>query len=138
MNKTLNALMIKLKWQLTEVQQQLAVKLKEINEVDAQLHAIVQRMLKASSTPSVILPEKEIASLHFIMAQQQQHDEHRSNKVALMSEQEKLQTKKIRLDTELRMLEKYQERQLKIRIQQDVSREQYQTDEWIVQRGIKA
>lgn len=134
MNKTLSALMTKLQWQLNELNQQLLVIEQELKHLEQQVQENQQTILNASKTPAYILPEREIAGLHFIMAQQQQQDELKASRTDFLTQQSTFTAKKIRLEMELKMLEKHQENQLKAAYQQALLTEQNNTDEWVLQR----
>ncbi len=138
MNKALCALMTKLKWQLNEVQQQMLTLEIQLKQIEERLQENQHNIFNASLPSSFILPEREIAGLHYIMNQQQQQDELKVCKAELLAEQDKLKIRKIRLDTELKMLEKYQDNQLKASQQQALVIQQNTTDEWIVQRRSPA
>lgn len=138
MNKTLTALMTKIQWQLAGIQQQLQSLEQQISTLDSQLNAAEQKIAGASRTPQVIIPEREIAGLHFIMGQQQIQDDLKANKSELLAQQTTLNSKKLRLDTELNMLEKHQNNQLEQQRKQALLTEQNNMDEWIVQRRTSA
>ena len=80
------------------------------------------------------MPEREISRLHFMIRQQQQQDELNTNKTALLSQQLTLNSRQLRLNTELKMLEKHQENQLKNTQQQRIVKQQNDSDEWVLQR----
>lgn len=134
MNKTLTALMTKIQWQLTGIQQQMQQVNQQITDLDSQLDETQLRITSASVAPRVIVPEREIAGMHFIMGQQQIQDELSASKSELLAQQAQLTTKKLRLETELKMLEKHQNNQLEQQRKQALLTEQNNMDEWIVQR----
>lgn len=134
MNKGLTALMTKLTWQCNGIDQELQTLSRQLAAIEQQIQEITARVAKASVSPSVIIPEREIAGLHFIMAQQQQLDQLHSNRTELLSQQDSLLKKKIRLNTELKMLEKYLENQQKDLDKKELTQRQHQADEWVLQR----
>ena len=75
MNKTLRALMTKLQWQLGELSQQLLPIEQQLAALEHQLFEHQQKITKAYAIPAFILPEREIARLHFMICQQQRQDE---------------------------------------------------------------
>lgn len=135
MNKTLSALMTKLQWQLNELTQQLLAIDQDMTLVDEKRQLNLNKLFEASATPKFILPEREIAGLHFIMAQQQQLDDLNNQLTTLQSLHNTLSSKKIRLSTELKMLEKHQANQLKIKAHTAQITEQKKADEWVLHRG---
>ena len=134
MNKTLHALMTKLQWQLSSLHQQLLTLEQQIATLDKQLNEHQQKMLNACAIPAFILPEREIARLHFMLHQQQLQDGLTTHKNALLSQFATLNSRHTRLNTELRMLEKHQENQLKNQQQKLVLKQQLLIDEWVLQR----
>lgn len=138
MNKTLTALMTKIQWQLSNIQQQLQNVNQQILDLDSQLDETQQRITSASVAPRMIVPEREIAGMHFIMGQQQIQDDLNANKSELLAQQAQLNTKQLRLETELKMLEKHQNNQLELQRKQALLTEQNNMDEWIVQRRTSA
>jgi chromosome segregation ATPase len=134
MNKTLHALMTKLQWQLTALEQQLQTLEKQLDAVELQCQENQQKITNACAIPAFILPEREIARLNFMICQSQHQDELTTKKTDLLSQKRTLTEKKIRLNTELKMLEKHQENKLKILLQQTALAEQKKADEWVLQQ----
>jgi chromosome segregation ATPase len=134
MNKTLIALMNKLSWQVNEVSQVLQT----INDEQGSLqktHAELQEQLqKACATTVIINPEQEIARLHFIMHKQQEQDHLTLRMKELEAQQAQLKKRKIRLDIELKMLDRYQEKQQEKALENEILLQQNANDEWILQR----
>lgn len=133
MNKTLDALMTKLNWQLSELGQNLLSIEQQLATLEQQCAEIQQNLVKACAISAFIIPEREIARLHYQMHQQIQHDELNNRKSALLAQQATLNAQKIRLNTELKMLEKYQENQLKNTQRQMMLMQQNFSDEWVLQ-----
>lgn len=134
MNKTLNALMTKLTWQL----QELDLQMQEINQQQTalalQLTEKEEQIAKACDTSALIFPEKEIARLNFIIQCQQQMDQVKSQKKELNDYLAQLQVRQLRLKTELKMLEKYQTQKQSERKKQDQQQQQSASDEWAILR----
>lgn len=134
MNKTLIALMNKLSWQLSDVSQFLHT----INEEQAtlkQAYAELQEQIeKACATPAIIQPEQEIARLNFIMHKQQEYEHLNLKMKELEAQQAQLKERKIRLHSELKMLERYQDKQQEKTLRNDILMQQNANDEWVLQR----
>ena len=134
MNKTLQALMKKLHWQLSELRLQLQAVDQQLAQINQQRDDNQQKIVKACAIPAFIMPEREISRLHFMIRQQQQQVELNTNKTALLSQQLTLNSRQLRINTELKMLEKHQENQLKNTQQQRIVKQQNDSDEWVLQR----
>lgn len=134
MNKTLQALMTKLQWQLRALDEQLQTLEQQLEALELQCQENQQKITNACAIPAFILPEREIARLNFMICQSQHQDELNTRKTELLSQKAMLTTKKIRLNTELKMLEKHQENKLKSKQQQTALAEQNKADEWVLQR----
>ncbi|ARG96959.1 hypothetical protein [Legionella micdadei] len=134
MNKTLLALMNKLSWQLNEVKQLSQAVDEEQRTIEKTLDDLHQQIHKAYATPAIINPEQEIARLNFIIQQQQKYDNLSIKNKELNTKLSQLYDRKVRLQIELKMLEKYQEKQRVISIKNDISLQQNANDEWILQR----
>lgn len=73
-----------------------------------------------------------------MLNQQQQQDDCTVQKKTLISQQELLKARHIRLKTELKMIEKHQNAQLKEKQQQDLRSQQSTSDEWFIQHREQA
>ena len=137
MNKTLIALMTKLNWQHHD----LLMQLQEIAHHTKLLRDEIQELeysIQQSGTSSLqINPDIEINRLNFFTQQHLKKEELRLLLQDKQSSEQTLTDKLQRIKTELRMLEKYQEReQLSLKNQQ-IKQQQNNLDEWVVQkRGI--
>lgn len=134
MNKTLSALMTKLKWQLADMDKQLQLINKQLDELEQRLNENQQKIDKACEIPAFILPEKEIARLNFMIGESQRQEELNTGKTELLSQKNNLTSRKIRLNTELKMLERHQANQLVAKRFQAILIEQKNTDEWVLQQ----
>lgn len=134
MNKTLCALMTKLQWQLTELDQQLQILEQQRDVMKEQLRENQNSITRASAIPACILPEKEIARLHFMIGESQKQDELITIQAELLSQKNQVISRQIRLNTELKMLEKHQNNQLVQKQRQAVLLEQNNSDEWVLQQ----
>lgn len=134
MNKTLSALMTKLEWQLTELEQQLQTLEQQLDVLKEQLDENQNNITRASAVPAFILPEKEIARLNFMIGESQKQDKLNTVQAELLAQKNHVTSRKIRLNTELKMLEKHQNNQLANKQLQAVLIEQNNTDEWVLQQ----
>ena len=130
MSKTLDALSTKLTWQLNELSQPMSVIEQQLVVLEQQVQTSQQHIINASEIPTTILPEQEMARLQFILHEQQQQDTFNTRKTALSSELTTLQAKHLRLKTELKRLEQYQDNQRQDLQQQALLTQYKQADEW--------
>lgn len=134
MNKSLNALMTKLNWQLNELNLHLHEAQNQIKQLTQQIQAIDEHIDKARMNSLVINPELEISRLNFVTQQQEQKDDLFT---ALKNHQEvekKLNDKIQRLKIELKMLEKYMEREAASQKEQQEKTQANAMDEWVIQK----
>jgi len=134
MNKTLTALASKLSWQLTDLNQAADQLAGQLQSVLDKLATLQQHIEKASQLPAHIQPEQEILRLNFLVRCQADQANLMLQKRELLAQKAQLKTKQLRINTELIMLEKYQEKQQKHGQQKTLLAEQKEADEWIVQR----
>ncbi|KTD25834.1 hypothetical protein [Legionella maceachernii] len=134
MNKTLVALMNKLSWQLNEVEQLSQAINEEQKSMQQSLHHLQQQIHQACATSALIIPEQEIARLNFIIQKQQRLEELSIENKAIETRLSQLNERKIRLQTELKMLEKYQGKLRKESLKKEIISQQNANDEWILQR----
>jgi|GEM_PF-3042523 len=134
MNKTLTALMTKLTWQLSELDQQIQTIENELGNLEQQLQENKTLIANASITPSIILPEQEIGRLNYMMRQQQLQDDINQTINELSSQKNALSERKIRVNMELKMLTKHQQNQHDERKHQLDIQQQNAADEWVTQR----
>ncbi len=130
MSKTLDALSTKLTWQLNELTQSMSVIEQQLAVLEQEYQTSQQRIINASEIPTTILPEQEMARLQFILHEQEQQDTFNTRKTALNLELTTLQAKQLRLKTELKRLEQYQENQRHHSQQQTLLAQYKQADEW--------
>lgn len=134
MNKTLQALMTKLQWQLTDLDNQLQALDQQLDHLEQLLNDNQQKIDKACEIPAFIVPEKEIARLNFIIGESQKQDSLSQSKTELLSQKSRLTTRKIRLNIELKMLEKHQSNQQTNERLKEIVTEQKNADEWALQQ----
>lgn len=134
MNKTLKALSTKLKWQLNDLCLQLQTVEQQLAKITKQSLDNRKRIDNACHIPAIIVPEQEIARLHFIISQQQSLDDLKIEQQHLKSKKESLQLRQKRLNIELKMLEKYQLTQRESKHTAALKTQQNDSDEWILQR----
>lgn len=134
MSKLLHSLTTKLAWQLNELSHNLHLIEEDILFLKQQLDNSRQKISSTCTIPAFILPEQEMARVHFVRQQLQQQDELKTKKAALLAEKNTLTSQLTRLKTELKMLEKYQEAKHKIQQQHILLTQQNNSDEWVLQR----
>ncbi|KTD45376.1 hypothetical protein Lqui_2847 [Legionella quinlivanii] len=110
MNQALTSLMNRLKRQLEELNtEQLALR-EKIKALDKAALLIKSRLIDSLKVPACILPELEISRLHFIICEQQKHDDLQNQKMDYEKLLFSYQENHLRLSTELKLLGKYQDR----------------------------
>ena len=130
MSQTLRALSSKLKIQLSELYLNVqSIELK-LADLENQYHESLQNISSASVIPEHLQPEQEMARLHFILCEQQNLDNLNATKTTLLTELNLLKEKHLRLNTELKRIEKYQENQRIIKKQHNELDQQKDRDEW--------
>jgi len=135
MNKTLRALMTKIQWQRNELFQQQQALETQGQQIEELLSASQTRTEQACAQPARLLPEQEMARLNFMMNEQQEQARLYSQQQEIQAGQHSLTEKIRRLDTELNMLERYQEKQKEQARHSRVLAEQQRADEWTLLRG---
>lgn len=138
MSKTLHALMTKLQWQINEILQHVQSLNQSLEQLEKEMQVIQQAIDKAYVIPSVIRPEQEIARLHFIIGQEQQQEKLKGEKNHLISQKNNLENRKNRLNIELKMLERHQEKQSQKKHRDLLTSQQNFSDEWVLQQRTKA
>ena len=78
-----------------------------------------------------------MARLQFMLKQQQKQDVINEEKKRLLSQQETLTSRKIRLNRALKMLEKYQANQLKADQHRMIVTQQNASDDWAMREQLK-
>lgn len=132
MNKIHKALTLKLQWKLQALHQQIHHLNDEIFAIEKSLKNL-ELPLEASCKPTRILPEQETARFYFHLREHQKKLSLNAHKSALQAEKLELESKETRLKTELKMIEKQAEAQLKLKRLQQIIIEQNVSDEWIIQ-----
>lgn len=135
MSKTLDALSTQLTWQLSELNQNISIIEQQLADLNQQYESGQQRIMNANDMPATILPEQEMARLQFILHQQQLLDKLNHTRETLRAELNVLQARQLRLKTELKRLELYQEQQRLHQKQQAVLTQYKQADEWSLLHG---
>jgi flagellar biosynthesis chaperone FliJ len=134
MNKSLNALMTKLNWQLNELNAQLLTEQNGINALQVKITEIEEVIQRSGFNSLMINPELEINRLNFITQQHERRDTLHSQQKNHQEIAAKLQEKIQRINTELKMLEKYLEREQKAQTEQQKKTEDNALDEWVIQQ----
>lgn len=133
MKKTLCALIKKVQWQLNDLNQEQGLIEQEIALLAKKITDNQQKIDEASNISAFILPEQEIARLNFILRQQQDQEVIKANKMALISQQTSLASRKKRLVIELTLLEKHQHNQSILQKKESNRIQQNNADEWALQ-----
>lgn len=137
MNRTLTALMIKLSEQLNNTQDQLDKIKEQIQSLQQELQITQEKVQAACTLSGSIQPEQEIARLNFIIQNQQQIDVLVLQKKTLEAHYLQNQERQVRLNSELKMLQHYQEKQQKSTEQKIALSQQQAIDEWVLQKRSK-
>lgn len=134
MSQPLQAMLVKLSWQLNELNLHLHEVQKKIQTVEQQIGEIDQHMNQTGLKSLLINPEFEINRLNFITQQQEKKIE----MVAVLKDhhevEAKLNDKILRVKTELKMLEKYLDREALSQKEQQKKAQDNAMDEWVIQR----
>ncbi|MFJ1268016.1 hypothetical protein ACD661_05565 [Legionella lytica] len=135
MNKSLSALMTKLNWQLNALNLQLHEIQDQLQQVRQEMEALDEQIQQAGVTSLIINPDFEINRLNFITQQQEQKEELNMTLKQHQDTEHAVQEKMQRIKTELRMLEKYLEREQAELQEQQKKAENNALDEWVIQRS---
>lgn len=138
MHKTLDALSKKIAWQVQDLEQQYGIIDRQLQMIDQQVQNLMKTMREANKLPTHIVPEQEIARLHFVLHQQQHHTSLQDQQQRLTREQQTLKSDLTCLKTTLKMLEKYQRNKENSTLKQHLRHVQDQADEWAMQQGEHA
>lgn len=134
MNNTLSALMTKLTWQQDELILHLQTSENKSQELLLQIQKIEQELHDNTFGSLIINPELEINRLNFITQKHKTKDE----LACILQDQQllqiKLKDKLQRVKTELKMLEKYLEKQAVAEKIQYLQSQQNAMDEWVLQK----
>ncbi len=134
MNKILNALKAKLNSQLSALSLSRQKIDEELLSLQEKKRLKEEQIRKASATPAIIIPEQEIARLNFIVRSHQDYEHLAIEVKEKESHLDTLKERYLRLNIELKMLEKHFENQLKKETEKALSLEQKNLDEWILLR----
>lgn len=134
MSTALNALMTKLNWQLNDLNEHLALAHAESLRMEQQITELEQQINQSCFSPVIINPEFEINRLNFITQEQ--------TKLALLTShlkenqdlETKLNAKIMRVKTELKMLEKYLQRETLFQHSEQQKIQSNALDEWVIQK----
>lgn len=134
MNSSLSALHLKLTVQQTELLNELVLCEQQSFKMQHDLLAIEKNQQQSASNSLIINPEIEISRLNFLT--QEQEKKH-ALELLLKQQQQRdgqLRTKLQRIKTELKMLERYMEKSLQLKQEQQNNKQQQSMDEWAIQR----
>lgn len=134
MNQSLQALMTKLNWQLNELNLQMQEVQAQLQSVNQHIQEIDDKVSKASLNSLTINPELEINRLNFVTQLHEQKDQWLSESRSHLEAENKLKEKIQRVKTELKMLEKYLEKEKTSQQEQQKKSEDNAMDEWVIQK----
>lgn len=134
MNQPLNALMSKLNWQLNELNLHLHESQTQSQSLTAQIQAIDGLINQARPKSLVINPELEMNRLNFMTQEANKKDELSAELKNHQDVESKLKEKIQRVKTELKMLEKYLEREESSHHEQQKKAHDNALDEWVIQK----
>ena len=134
MSHPLQAMMVKLNWQLNELNLHLHEAQRQIQAVEQQIEEIDQHMNQTGLKSLLINPEFEINRLNFITQQQEMKIELITVLKDHHDVEAKLNDKILRVKTELKMLEKYLDREALSQKEQQKKVQDNAMDEWVIQR----
>lgn len=135
MSQSLIALMTKLGWQNDELHAHLQNAEHDTQKLIRQITELDSQMNQSSSSSLTINPELEINRLNFITQQKEFKDNLLREYKDLQTLIDKLRDKIQRVKTELKMLEKYMEREKLAQKNQQQNIEETSLDEWGSQQG---
>lgn len=134
MNQSITALMTKLNWQRNELSTHLQSAENESEKIKLQLEDLEQKLNQSCVTPILINPEFEINRLNFIAQLNEQKEKLelllKSNQALEIKLMDKLQ----RIKMELKMLERYLQREQHHQQEQQKKIQEHTLDEWVIQK----
>ncbi len=136
MNQPLNALMRKLNWQLNELNLHLHESQTQSQSLTEQIQAIDDHINQARPKPLVINPDLEMSRLNFMTQEANKKDELSAELKNHQDVESKLKEKIQRVKTELKMLEKYLEREESSHNEQQKKAHDNALDEWVIQKRV--
>ena len=134
MNPSLVALMTKLNWQKNALTLELQKAEQDSQNLYEQINNLDRTVHQAYNSSMGIIPELEINRLNFITQQQERKGKFNSlfkNNQAL---EQKLRDKLLRINTELKMLEKYTNKETDQLKKEQHKIAEYQLEEWVLQK----
>lgn len=134
MNQSLTALHTKLTWQINELSLHLHATEKESVTVKHQIEELEQQINQICISPLIINPELEINKLNFLTRQQEKKDELTMILKNHQAVETKLKDKLQRVNTELKILERYIERERLDHQRQQKKIQENALDEWAIQK----
>lgn len=134
MNKSLKALMSKLNWQLNELNLHLHAAQSQVHALSAQIQTIEQQLNQARPKSLLINPELEMSRLNFVTQEANKKEELSAELKNHQDRENNLKERIQRVKTELKMLEKYLEREASSDHEQQKKAQDNALDEWVIQR----
>ncbi|HBI22113.1 MAG TPA: hypothetical protein DDY37_05965 [Legionella sp.] len=134
MSRIVKALLTQREWQKCELTQQLFICEQQRLDLELTIQENQQNITNSCTMPALIRPELEMARMHYWISQEQTRAALVADKEDLDVRQAALKTRKIELNTALKMLAKHQGRQLEKKRIAMMLTQQNNSDEWIAQR----
>lgn len=133
----MRALLTTLIWQRNQLNQQLLDLECYLDQLEQSIQTFQHTIASSQRTTRLILPEQEIARVHFIAKQQQLKNDCMTKKKVIQSNQAAVSAQLIDVNTQLKRLEKHQTRKQNLKQYQELTTQQKNSDEWAIQRGAK-
>lgn len=137
MNNTLAALGTQYRWKINALYQAMQSIDTQCAELENNLCQSQAKLQLTQPKPQTILPEQEIARMHWVTNEQQQQAALTRSKQALIEQQTTLEAEHLQLNIALKRLEKYQDKQAITAQQQAAFYHQKSADEWALRRPIR-
>jgi hypothetical protein len=131
MNKTAKALSSKLTMQLNELQLKIERIAQQLQALPAECKNTLRNINSASVLPNYILPEQEIARLRYILTEQKILERLEGQINLLETEKALFESEQLRIKTEIKRLESYQEKQHHLMQLQAVTKTEKMIDSWV-------
>lgn len=131
----IKALFTRLSWQLEALQQQITTIQTQLAKYQEHIKTLEKNLENTGTRDTHIHPEKEMSRLSFTLKIQGECDQIMGQYREESMELARLLDKQIRLNTELRLLEKFQKTELEKTRLDTMEQENNSLDEWALQSG---
>lgn len=133
MSAPLKALQESLEWQVQELTLQCQEVEKQSSALRSSMTELEKKLKEQPALSGTINPELEIIRLHFITREQQKKQALSEQLFEEEHKEKQLKARLLRLNTELKLLEKYLTKKHKQTQQELQQEQQHQNDEWYLQ-----